>query len=358
MFRFFLLALFLLTAFPAEADTDVIHNVYTSLSKDYINNISPREITKKGLGVLMGLDSQIKIKISKQKLYLYYHEDPIATYDLPKDQENISSWVKLNQEVIAKAIEVSPKVELLDFEIPDRFAAAVFKGLDGYSHYYGEFSEQKKQKKIVRRNYAERKIEDVLLIKILNFHKGVHQKVLNAVNNCPDCKGLILDLRGNHGGVLDEGLKITDLFLDEGIITYTEGKDRTPPQYYTAAAGDVFKHKPIVILIDGFSASASEVLSAALSEQNRAVLIGTQTFGKGSIQDVVKMGGQSAAAITTSYFYTPSGNPINKKGLKPHICTGGLKNADNLTSGVCDPSDRFNEETDVEIAVKYIKNEL
>ena len=168
--------------------------------------------------------------------------------------------------------------------------------------------------------------------------------------------GSYLDLRGNHGGILDEAIKITDMFLDEGIITYTLSKDGTEPKFYTSVAGDIFDNKPIVILIDGFSASASEVLASALSEQNRAILIGTKTYGKGTVQDVSKNKNGSAMALTTSYFYTPGGNIIDKKGLMPAICTGGLKLRQYITDGVCDKEDRFTNEADVEIAVKYIKN--
>ena len=113
-----------------------------------------------------------------------------------------------------------------------------------------------------------------------------------------------------------------------------------------------------MILVDGFSASASEILAAAMSEQNRATLIGTKTYGKGTIQEVSKNKDGGAMALTTTYFYTPGGNIIDKKGLMPAICTGGLQLGHKIVDGVCDREDRFTKDADVEIAVQYIKNEL
>jgi hypothetical protein len=280
------------------------------------------------------------------------------TFRLPQPNAKEEAWVSLTQEVIDQAVRVSPKAELLDFEIPDRFAESVFKNLDGYSHYYGTFVNEQTPQTTVRRNYAVRMIDDVMMIKILTFHQGVAQKVATAVADCSACRGIILDLRGNHGGILEEAVQIADLFLDEGIITYTSEKDDASPKYYMASAGDKAARKPLVVLIDGMTASAAEVLSAALSEQNRAVLIGTQSFGKGTIQDVFKLGDQRAMALTSAYFYTPSGHKIDKNGVMPALCTGGLTDTFSVDAGSCRPEDRLTQEIDVETAVKYIKNEL
>lgn len=356
MIKILIFAVLILTAFPTHAQNNIISGVYETLEKDYINQIDKSQITLRGLKVLSQIDPKIKISLSSKKVYLYYKGKVIEIFILPEPEDDILKWADFSRKIIDKAISVSPDVELYDFEIPDRFAKSVFEGLDGYSHYYSRFDEP--QSKITRRNYAERMIDDILLIKILNFNKGVSQKVEKAVINCSLCRGFILDLRGNHGGILDEALKITDLFLDEGIITYTTEKDGQNPRYFTAQAGDISSHKPLVILIDGFSASASEVLAAALSEQNRAVLIGTKSFGKGTIQDVRKLGENSSMALTSAYFFTPSGTKIDKQGINPAICTGKIKSVENLVNADCDPSDRIYEEVDIDTAVKFIKNEL
>ena len=185
---------------------------------------------------------------------------------------------------------------------------------------------------------------------LISFKKDISQNIKNAVLECSKCEGVILDLRGNHGGFLSEAIAVADLFLDEGIIAYTLSNDDGVPEYFTAGKGDIFEGKPLVILLDGNTASAAEVLAGALAEQNRAVLIGTKTYGKGTVQDVSKMDADRAIAVTTSYFYTPSGLKIDQIGLTPQICVS--------TSDTCEKEDRFSKEEDIDRAVKYLKTGL
>ncbi len=350
-----LLFAFLMLSLPAKAD--VIGKVYDTLHDDYINKVSNRDITFKGLKALNKTDAGFALKSTDETLYLYYNNQRKGVFALPPQDSDSKAWAGLSRKVINMAIKLSPDIELYDYEMPDRFAQEVFAGLDGYSHYFGGFDDEKEFE--VKRNFAARKVSDnLLLIKIVSFQNDVSKEVTEALSGCDDCRGLILDLRGNHGGVLNEALKIADMFLDEGIITYTAAENEQTPQYYTAASGDVWHNKPLAVLVDGFTASAAEVLAAALSEQNRAVLIGTKTYGKGTVQNVVKMGEGRAMALTNSYFFTPSGGQINGVGLSPAVCTGGIKRAGSLADATCQQEDRFNQETDVIIAADYIKNEM
>ena len=340
-----------------QVKADVIDSVYTTLQDDYINNISNRNITFKGLKALVKTDSGFAFKASDDTLYLYYNHQRKGVFALPPEDAADKDWADLSRKIINMAIKLSPDVELYDYEMPDRFAQEVFSGLDGYSHYFGGFDEDKPVK--VKRNFASRIVEDnILLIKIVSFQKGVADEVTAALQTCAECRGLILDWRGNHGGLLNEALQIADMFLDDSIITYTASENGQEPHYYTATAGDVWHNKPMIILVDGFTASAAEVLAAALSEQNRAVLTGTQTYGKGTVQNVVKMAENRAMAYTKSYFFTPAGNQINGIGLKPAICTGGIKRVSELDDATCQKEDRFNKESDVEVAAEHIKNEM
>ena len=359
MKKYFLFLFFLFYTSPCFSQTDIISDVFVTINSDYINAVDNKEIMFKGLKALVKIDNTIKFKQTNEKVFMYRSSKMVGAFVLPEISDLPYIWSDFTKNIINKAIEVSPKVELIDFEIPDRFAQEVFEGLDGYSHYYSSFSDQADKPHVIKRNFASRIVaDDLLLIKILTFKKDVHQQVKNAIDECSKCKGLILDLRGNHGGLLDEALKITDMFLDEGIVTYTLSKDNAEPKFYTAGEGDILKNKPMVVLVDGFSASASEILAAALSEQNRAVLVGTKTYGKGTVQEVSKNNNGAAIALTTSYFYTPGGNIIDKKGIMPAICTGGLKSGYVVTDGECERQDRFTNEADVEVAAKFIKNEL
>jgi carboxyl-terminal processing protease len=131
--------------------------------------------------------------------------------------------------------------------------------------------------------------------------------------------GVILDLRGNPGGLLDQAVKVSDAFLDQGEIVSTRGRRSGDSQRFNARRGDIAKGKPLVILIDGGSASASEIVAGALQDHGRAVILGTKSFGKGSVQTIIPLAGQGAMRLTTSLYYTPSGRSIQAKGIDPDI---------------------------------------
>lgn len=131
--------------------------------------------------------------------------------------------------------------------------------------------------------------------------------------------GVILDLRGNPGGLLDQAVKVSDAFLDQGEIVSTRGRRTGDSQRFNARSGDISDGKPLVILINGGSASASEIVAGALQDHGRAVILGTKSFGKGSVQTIIPLAGQGAMRLTTSLYFTPSGRSIQAKGIDPDI---------------------------------------
>src|SRR5690606_6758359 len=132
-------------------------------------------------------------------------------------------------------------------------------------------------------------------------------------------KGLILDLRNNPGGLLDQAIAVSDDFLEKGEIVSTRGRKQGDAQRYNAKPDDIIDGKPIVVLINGGSASASEIVAGALQDHRRAVILGTQSFGKGSVQTIVPLQGNGAMRMTTARYYTPSGTSIQAKGIVPDI---------------------------------------
>ncbi|HET9694496.1 MAG TPA: S41 family peptidase, partial [Steroidobacteraceae bacterium] len=132
-------------------------------------------------------------------------------------------------------------------------------------------------------------------------------------------RGLVLDLRGNPGGVLESAVSVADAFLDDGLIVRADG--RTPEARFemSATAGDALDGQPIVVLVDGGSASGSEIVAGALRDHGRATLMGERTFGKGSVQTVIPLHDGQALKLTTSRYYTPSGTSIHERGLEPDI---------------------------------------
>ncbi|MBS1199944.1 MAG: carboxyl-terminal processing protease [Proteobacteria bacterium] len=131
--------------------------------------------------------------------------------------------------------------------------------------------------------------------------------------------GAVLDLRGNPGGVLEAGVEVADLFLDRGLIVSATGRTKDARFSMEATPGDVLRGAPIVVLVDGGSASASEIVAGALHDNGRATLVGRTTFGKGSVQTVLPLSGGRAIKLTTSRYYTPSGTSIHEQGIEPDV---------------------------------------
>lgn len=162
-------------------------------------------------------------------------------------------------------------------------------------------------------------------IRVTSFNKTVEDNVLKALadlkkeNKDKELSGLVLDLRNNPGGLLDQAVKLSDLFLNKGDIVSTKGRNESQNQVYKATEGDVLNGKPIVVLINSGSASASEIVSAALKDHKRAIVMGTKTFGKGSVQTVIPLSGNAGMKLTTALYYTPNNETIQAKGVTPDI---------------------------------------
>jgi carboxyl-terminal processing protease len=132
-------------------------------------------------------------------------------------------------------------------------------------------------------------------------------------------KGYIIDLRNNPGGLLDQAIAVSDDFLEQGAIVLTKGRNAEEMQRANAHPGDETDGKKVVVLINGGSASASEIVAGALQDQRRATVIGTRSFGKGSVQTIIPLGANGAMRLTTARYYTPSGRSIQAKGIDPDI---------------------------------------
>ncbi|NIN37026.1 MAG: PDZ domain-containing protein [Gammaproteobacteria bacterium] len=132
-------------------------------------------------------------------------------------------------------------------------------------------------------------------------------------------KGVVMDLRNNPGGVLNAAVEVSDLFLDKGLIVYTEGRIKNSDLKFNARPLNVFRDLPIVILVNEGSASASEIVAGALQDHDRAVIVGQQTFGKGSVQTILPMADEAAVKLTTARYFTPSGRSIQASGITPDI---------------------------------------
>lgn len=161
-------------------------------------------------------------------------------------------------------------------------------------------------------------------VRITQFQEETGKQFRDAISQLKeqhsgDLRGIIIDVRNNPGGILQAAVEAADALLDEGLIVYTEGRIQSSRLRFTATAGDISDGTPIVVLINGGSASASEILAGALQDHERAVIMGTRSFGKGSVQSVIPLDGQAAIKMTTARYYTPDGRSIQARGIRPDI---------------------------------------
>ena len=167
--------------------------------------------------------------------------------------------------------------------------------------------------------------DDVGYIRLTQFNEqtteGLKKSLATISSQSGDkLKGYILDLRNNPGGLLDQAISVADAFLDKGEIVSTRGRNAQETQRFNARAGDLAKGKPLIVLINGGSASASEIVAGALQDHKRATVVGTRSFGKASVQTIIPLGpGNGALRLTTARYYTPSGKSIQAQGILPDI---------------------------------------
>jgi len=169
--------------------------------------------------------------------------------------------------------------------------------------------------------------KDIGYVRITSFNEHTYANLETAMAKLKtelgdDLNGYVVDLRNNPGGLLDQAIAVSDAFLEQGEIVSTRGRNPQNAQRHNARSGDLAEGKPIIVLINGGSASASEIVAGALQDHRRAIILGTKSFGKGSVQTIIPLGSggnRGALRLTTSRYYTPSGRSIQAKGITPDI---------------------------------------
>ncbi len=179
---------------------------------------------------------------------------------------------------------------------------------------------------IIRINPVKFSVEggDVGYIRMTTFNEQTYNALKDSIDNVEKqtgnkLKGYVLDLRNNPGGLLDQAIAVSDAFLDKGAIVITRGRNMEETQRSNARAGDLTNGKKVVVLINGGAASASEIVAGALQDHHRATVVGTRSFGKGSVQTIIPLGTNGAIRLTTARYYTPAGRSIQAKGIEPNI---------------------------------------
>ena len=184
-------------------------------------------------------------------------------------------------------------------------------------------------------------------IRISNFQTHTAEDLRKSLEklkqeNNNSLSGLILDLRNNPGGILNAAVGVSDLFLDSGLIVYTEGRIKDSKLKFIAKPTDILRDAPIIVLVNGGSASASEIVAGALQDHERAIIMGERTFGKGSVQTILPMNDEAALKLTTARYYTPSGRSIQASGIEPDIIIENIR-----VEGIVDTSTGQIKEADL-----------
>jgi len=183
--------------------------------------------------------------------------------------------------------------------------------------------------------YTKHIDNDILYVRVTSFDKKVAREVTKAIEeNKKEMKGIILDLRNNPGGLLDQAVKLVDMFVDSGDIVSQKGRTKSDEKIYTASKETTVTEVPLVVLVNGGSASASEIVSGSLQDHKRAVILGEKTFGKGSVQVVLPITQTEAIKLTIARYYLPSGRTIQAVGVEPdiNVIPGEVKTRDNSFS--------------------------
>ncbi|MFN7223816.1 MAG: S41 family peptidase [Paracoccaceae bacterium] len=197
-----------------------------------------------------------------------------------------------------------------------------------------------------------RVVGDTVVLRVTTFNDQTYagleeglKKSVAEIGGMDKVNGFVVDLRNNPGGLLTQAIKVSDAFLDKGEIVSTRGREARDSERFNAQLGDLAESKPIVVLINGGSASASEIVAGALQDHRRAIVVGTKSFGKGSVQTVIPLRGEGAMRLTTARYYTPSGRSIQSLGVMPDIVVNQPRKDPNAEAPKEEPASAVRRQT-------------
>ncbi len=341
----------LLCANTASANEQaLIATVYTTVADKHLTPVDISQMAVAALKDLNKTDKNLTFADGKEMVYLYYQRQTAGLWHKPEN-DDIAGWAKITAEAIEKAAKVSPKAT----KQKDRLAENVFHAaaavLRDHSQYH--FSDELEPEPDGS-PFSVKADGRFLYIKIKGFSADTAALVKNAVDRHPQTAALIIDLRGNPGGQLNAAIDVAKLFIDDGIIVATKGRDKDSAKYYVSEQKNAF-NLPLAVLIDRTTASSAEVLAAALKEQAQARLIGTLSYGKGTVQEIYLFDNGGRLALTTGQFFTPSGSRIEKIGLFPDFCIINDKLVNTLP---CPQQKRENRAFDINFAKQFLAGQI
>lgn len=309
-------------SFAAKAgDKEVFEQIYQLMLDNYIEDIELSTFFNPVFSAIEKDDKNIHIIPGQKTVTVYYKGKIHKVYSRPTDEKNAQKWAQYTDFLMTELKKISPELEHKDFELVD---VMLYNGVKNFSKdmkYYPALEVGQKQEKI--EPYAA-SLQDngILYIRLGTINDYTAEEFKKTLQEYQDPKGVIIDLRGNKGGYLKSALEIADSFLNRGMMIFTFGRDTGGERkVYNATEGEYYKGKPIAILVDGETASAAEVIVAALQRNNRAAIIGSQTYGKGTVQNIYALENGSFIALTTERFLGFAKEAIDGSGIRPDICS-------------------------------------
>lgn len=322
-------------------------DIFARVKKDYVEEIDDKKLMDNAIrGMLSGLDPHSSY-LDKEE-YLDLHEGTTGEFgglgievgvedgfvkviapidDTPADRAGVKAGdviIRLDDKSV-KGIGLDEAIKMMRGKPGEPITLTIVR--DG---------EEKPLKiTIIRDTIQIKSVKSRMLepgymyLRITQFQSHTAELLREAIGklkeeNKDEVKGVVLDLRNNPGGVLNGAVSVSDAFLEEGLIVYTEGRGADSASRFHAKPGDMIDGVPMVVLVNGGSASASEIVAGALQDQGRAIILGEKTFGKGSVQTILPMSNGEAIKLTTARYFTPSGRSIQAKGIVPDIETSNL----------------------------------
>ncbi len=341
------------TAYTAQADDkSFLATVFTTISDKHLTEVASEDLSVSGLKVLSSIDKNLTFANGKDMVYLYYKGKSAAMWRKPKNNKDTKAWASLVVEIIEKAAKISPTVNQQKEDIAEKVIHDSVDALQDHSQYH--FAEEP-DKDISQDRFSAQSYDNILYVRIKEFGTNTPKLFRNAIISRPHTSGIILDLRGNHGGQLSSAIEIAQMFIDDGIIVSTIGRGDEAVKYYVAHTQPQIINLPLAVLIDKNTASSAEMLAAALQEQIQATIIGTISYGKGTIQDTFVFDNGGRLALTTAEFFAPSGSKIEKIGILPDYC---ILNDQQLTNNSCSQQKREGRPFDVDFAQKILKKKI
>ena len=345
MFKYILTFFFFFHSPSSFADTketyrqlSIFNEVYNRVKNQYVEELTDKELVEKALnGMLQSLDPHSSYM--NEEIYKEMQVDTSGSFgglgieittdkgfikiispidDTPADKAGIQAGdyiTHLNGDSVVD-MNLKEAIDLMRGEVGTSITLTIIRGTED------PFDVELIRDTIKMASVKHRVLNDVGVLRVSTFNEQTTSGLQDSIQKLEESEnppiGYVLDLRNNPGGLLAESVSVSDLFLEQGEIVSIRGREKNDVQVYSAKKGDLINQKPLVVLINEGSASASEIVAGALQDHNRAVIMGMKSFGKGSVQTIVPID-SGAIRLTIAKYYTPSGDSIQAVGIEPDV---------------------------------------